>query len=156
MVTGKSQPGLEPVHFPASPEPVPSNSPPSRRDLASWWRQFKRNTRKDDLKGTSGYTVSRAQTLALGPSSLCYNPACRFWDAKMPLSARPERPAWWRTSRPFRAPTPPPPSPPPPPPPLLSLPGPQKLPLHIKPHFGTSVLTTTRSRSPSRHLRRAA
>ncbi|KAJ5121747.1 hypothetical protein N7448_002879 [Penicillium atrosanguineum] len=50
MVTGKSQPGLEPVHFPASPEPVPSNSPPSRRDLASWWRQFKRNTRKDDLK----------------------------------------------------------------------------------------------------------
>ncbi|KAJ6119182.1 hypothetical protein N7523_003462 [Penicillium sp. IBT 18751x] len=50
MVTGKSQPGIEPVHFPASPEPVPSNSPPSRRDLASWWRQFKRNTRKDDLK----------------------------------------------------------------------------------------------------------
>ncbi|KAJ5219426.1 uncharacterized protein N7498_001525 [Penicillium cinerascens] len=51
MVTGKSQPGIEPVHFPAaSSDPDPSNSPPSRRDLASWWRQFKRNTRKDDLK----------------------------------------------------------------------------------------------------------
>lgn len=61
MVTGKSQPGIEPVHFPASPEPVASNSPPSRRDLASWWRQFKRNSRKDDLKGTSWNTVSYAQ-----------------------------------------------------------------------------------------------
>ncbi|KAB8263165.1 hypothetical protein BDV32DRAFT_136221 [Aspergillus pseudonomiae] len=27
-------------------------SPPSKRDLASWWRQFKRNTRKEEPKGT--------------------------------------------------------------------------------------------------------
>ncbi|KAJ5115486.1 hypothetical protein NUU61_001245 [Penicillium alfredii] len=54
MVTGKSQPGAEPIQpFPAtSPEPAGSSSPPSRRDLASWWRQFKRNTRKDELKDT--------------------------------------------------------------------------------------------------------
>ncbi|KAJ5934064.1 hypothetical protein N7466_003611 [Penicillium verhagenii] len=53
MVTGKSQPGVEPVQLPAtSPEPVGATSPPSKRDLASWWRQFKRNTRKDELKAT--------------------------------------------------------------------------------------------------------
>ncbi|KAJ5245828.1 hypothetical protein N7468_000811 [Penicillium chermesinum] len=51
MVTGKSQPGLEQVPFPASPDPVGATSPPSKRDLASWWRQFKRNSRKDELKG---------------------------------------------------------------------------------------------------------
>ncbi|CAI7595037.1 unnamed protein product [Penicillium pancosmium] len=54
MVTGKSQPGIEPVQLPpTSPDPVASNSPPSRRDLASWWRQFKRNTRKEELKESS-------------------------------------------------------------------------------------------------------
>ncbi|KAJ5807922.1 hypothetical protein N7474_009191 [Penicillium riverlandense] len=53
MVTGKSQPATEPIPpLPTSPDPVDSNSPPSKRDLASWWRQFKRNTRKDELKGT--------------------------------------------------------------------------------------------------------
>ncbi|GAQ07421.1 GTPase-activating protein SAC7 [Aspergillus lentulus] len=52
MVTGKSQPGIEPIH----PLPPSANhdgiatSPPSKRDLASWWRQFKRNTRKEDVK----------------------------------------------------------------------------------------------------------
>jgi hypothetical protein len=52
MVTGKSQPGTEPIH----PLPPSGNhdgiatSPPSKRDLASWWRQFKRNTRKEDVK----------------------------------------------------------------------------------------------------------
>ncbi|KAJ5224194.1 uncharacterized protein N7469_007697 [Penicillium citrinum] len=51
MVTGKSQPGIDPVQLPpTSPDPVPSNSPPSKRDLASWWRQFKRNTRREELK----------------------------------------------------------------------------------------------------------
>ncbi|CAI7607350.1 unnamed protein product [Penicillium crustosum] len=52
MVTvGKSHPGADPVHpLPASPDPVGSNSPPSKRDLASWWKQFKRSTRKDELK----------------------------------------------------------------------------------------------------------
>ncbi|KAJ5573367.1 uncharacterized protein N7459_007794 [Penicillium hispanicum] len=51
MVTGKSQPAIDPVQLPVtSPEPVASHSPPSKRDLVSWWRQFKRNTRKDDLK----------------------------------------------------------------------------------------------------------
>ncbi|KAJ5601184.1 hypothetical protein N7510_010718 [Penicillium lagena] len=53
MVTGKSQPAAEPIPpLPTSPDPVDSSSPPSKRDLASWWRQFKRNTRKDELKGT--------------------------------------------------------------------------------------------------------
>ncbi|KAJ5278705.1 hypothetical protein N7478_004077 [Penicillium angulare] len=54
MVTGKSQPGVEPVQLPAtSPDPAGADSPPSKRDLASWWRQFKRNTRKEDIKATS-------------------------------------------------------------------------------------------------------
>ncbi|KAJ5746771.1 hypothetical protein N7520_011953 [Penicillium odoratum] len=54
MVTGKSQPGVEPVQLPAtSPEPVGATSPPSKRDLASWWRQFKRNSRKDELREPS-------------------------------------------------------------------------------------------------------
>ena len=50
MVTvGKSH--GDPVHpLPTSSDPVTS-SPPSRRDLASWWKQFKRSTRKDELKG---------------------------------------------------------------------------------------------------------
>ncbi|KAJ6123078.1 hypothetical protein N7512_005543, partial [Penicillium capsulatum] len=49
MVSGKSQ-GVEPVQLPAtSPDPVASNSPPSKRDLVSWWRQF-RNTRKVEMK----------------------------------------------------------------------------------------------------------
>ncbi|KAK9857376.1 hypothetical protein MYU51_020753 [Penicillium brevicompactum] len=49
MVTvGKSH--GDPVHpLPTSSDPVTS-SPPSRRDLASWWKQFKRSTRKDELK----------------------------------------------------------------------------------------------------------
>ncbi|KAJ5156933.1 uncharacterized protein N7482_008033 [Penicillium canariense] len=51
MVTGKSQPGVEPVQLPAtSLNPTGANSPPSKRDLASWWRQFKRNSRKDEVK----------------------------------------------------------------------------------------------------------
>ncbi|KAJ5787912.1 hypothetical protein N7457_002902 [Penicillium paradoxum] len=52
MVTvGKSHPGADPVQpLPASPDPVGANSPPSKRDLASWWKQFKRSTRKDELK----------------------------------------------------------------------------------------------------------
>ncbi|KAL5355267.1 hypothetical protein BJX96DRAFT_170512 [Aspergillus floccosus] len=52
MVTGKSHPaGPEPFQSlpPAQPPVVPS-SPPSKRDLASWWRQFKRNTRKEEPK----------------------------------------------------------------------------------------------------------
>lgn len=53
MVTGKSQ-GVDSLQLPAtSPDPIASNSPPSKRDLASWWRQFKRNSRKEELKGTS-------------------------------------------------------------------------------------------------------
>ncbi|KAJ5143450.1 Rho GTPase activation protein [Penicillium bovifimosum] len=52
MVTvGKSHPGADPVQpLSTSPDPVGANSPPSKRDLASWWKQFKRSTRKDDLK----------------------------------------------------------------------------------------------------------
>ncbi|KAJ6068420.1 hypothetical protein N7499_010307 [Penicillium canescens] len=50
MVTvSKSHSGADPVPLPTSPEPG-SNSPPSKRDLASWWKQFKRSTRKDELK----------------------------------------------------------------------------------------------------------
>ncbi|PWY75083.1 Rho GTPase activator [Aspergillus heteromorphus CBS 117.55] len=53
MVTGKSQPGVDPLHrFPptAAPHEAIATSPPSKRDLASWWRQFKRNTRKEEPK----------------------------------------------------------------------------------------------------------
>ncbi|KAJ5697145.1 hypothetical protein N7488_010829 [Penicillium malachiteum] len=60
MVTGKSQPGVEPVQLPiSSPEPVGAGSPPSKRDLASWWRQFKRNSRKDDMKADSSIEAPR-------------------------------------------------------------------------------------------------
>ncbi|KAJ5571468.1 hypothetical protein N7535_005128 [Penicillium sp. DV-2018c] len=53
MVTvgSKAPPGADPVQpLSTSPDPVGANSPPSKRDLASWWKQFKRSTRKDDLK----------------------------------------------------------------------------------------------------------
>ncbi|KAA8647737.1 hypothetical protein EYZ11_000209 [Aspergillus tanneri] len=53
MVTGKSHPGAEPMHqLPpkTSQHGFVTTSPPSKRDLASWWRQFKRNTRKDEPK----------------------------------------------------------------------------------------------------------
>ncbi|KAF9887733.1 hypothetical protein FE257_009686 [Aspergillus nanangensis] len=52
MVTNKSHPGgTEPLQ-PLSPTQHPSvpTSPPSKRDLTSWWRQFKRNTRKEESK----------------------------------------------------------------------------------------------------------
>ncbi|KAJ5893238.1 hypothetical protein N7495_004929 [Penicillium taxi] len=51
MVTGRSQPGMEPTPLPTTSDHVGANSPPSKRDLVSWWRQFKRNTtRKEDSK----------------------------------------------------------------------------------------------------------
>lgn len=58
MVTvGKSH--GDPMHLPTS-EPVGSNSPPSKRDLASWWKQFKRSTRRDgELKG--GLSIKSSQ-----------------------------------------------------------------------------------------------
>lgn len=55
MVTGNPHPPPDPIHaFPptAAPSHPVAFSPPSKRDLASWWRQFKRNTRKDEAKGT--------------------------------------------------------------------------------------------------------
>lgn len=55
MVTGKPHdpvPALSPSASPPSSSSQPvAFSPPSKRDLASWWRQFKRNTRKEDSKG---------------------------------------------------------------------------------------------------------
>ena len=57
MVTGKSHPGVDSMHrlppTAAHPEAI-ATSPPSKRDLASWWRQFKRNTRKEEPKGMCG------------------------------------------------------------------------------------------------------
>ena len=55
MVTGKPHdpPPLQPFPPSASSpsQPVVAFSPPSKRDLASWWRQFKRNTRREEPKG---------------------------------------------------------------------------------------------------------
>ncbi|KAI9369870.1 hypothetical protein BJX61DRAFT_123703 [Aspergillus egyptiacus] len=53
MVSEKSHAAAEPLQ--SLPSPAPQNevspaSPPSRRDLATWWRQFKRNTRKEEPK----------------------------------------------------------------------------------------------------------
>ncbi|KAL3476912.1 hypothetical protein BJX99DRAFT_227162 [Aspergillus californicus] len=54
MVTGKSHAaGAEAFKSlpPTAPQPeVTPTSPPSRRDLTTWWRQFKRNTRKEEPK----------------------------------------------------------------------------------------------------------
>ncbi|RAK88079.1 RhoGAP-domain-containing protein [Aspergillus costaricaensis CBS 115574] len=53
VTTGKSHPGVDPLHrLPptAAPPETIATSPPSKRDLASWWRQFKRNTRKEEPK----------------------------------------------------------------------------------------------------------
>lgn len=53
MVTGKPHDPVQAFPPAASPPSQPvAFSPPSKRDLASWWRQFKRNTRKDEPKGT--------------------------------------------------------------------------------------------------------
>ncbi|KOC15707.1 Rho GTPase activator (Sac7) [Aspergillus flavus] len=52
MVTGKSQ-GAEAFQSlpPTTTQPrFIAASPPSKRDLTSWWRQFKRNTRKEEPK----------------------------------------------------------------------------------------------------------
>ncbi|KAK1145660.1 GTPase activating protein (GAP) for Rho1p [Aspergillus melleus] len=54
MVTGK---GAEPFHHlppTTSQHGFAATSPPSKRDLASWWRQFKRNTRKEEPKEPQG------------------------------------------------------------------------------------------------------
>ncbi|KAL2004543.1 hypothetical protein VTN00DRAFT_3428 [Thermoascus crustaceus] len=58
MTTGDSQPvSAHPAQLqqlPLRDAPAPSQqqatSPPSKRDLASWWRQFKRNTKKEEEK----------------------------------------------------------------------------------------------------------
>ncbi|GKZ39617.1 GTPase activating protein (GAP) for Rho1p [Aspergillus brasiliensis] len=53
VTTGKSHPGVDPLHrLPptAAPPETIATSPPTKRDLASWWRQFKRNTRKEEPK----------------------------------------------------------------------------------------------------------
>ncbi|KAF7585845.1 hypothetical protein BBP40_009980 [Aspergillus hancockii] len=53
MVTGKSHHGAEAFNSlpPTAAQPrFVAASPPSKRDLASWWRQFKRNTRKEEPK----------------------------------------------------------------------------------------------------------
>ncbi|KAE8379777.1 hypothetical protein BDV26DRAFT_258564 [Aspergillus bertholletiae] len=52
MVTGKSQ-GAEAFQALPATTTQPrfiATSPPSKRDLTSWWRQFKRNTRKEEPK----------------------------------------------------------------------------------------------------------
>ncbi|PLB42565.1 putative Rho GTPase activator (Sac7) [Aspergillus candidus] len=53
MVTNKTPPGVDPLHSlpptAAAPQAL-ATSPPSKRDLTSWWRQFKRNTRKEEPK----------------------------------------------------------------------------------------------------------
>ena len=55
MVTGKPHDPPPLQSFPPSAsspsQPVVAFSPPSKRDLASWWRQFKRNTRREEPKG---------------------------------------------------------------------------------------------------------
>ena len=48
MVTGKPEPFQ--AFAPAPSQPV-AFSPPSKRDLTSWWRQFKKNTRREEVKG---------------------------------------------------------------------------------------------------------
>ncbi|KAL2868120.1 putative Rho GTPase activator (Sac7) [Aspergillus lucknowensis] len=53
MVTGKSHAGADPFRSlpPTAPHPeITPASPPSKRDLTTWWRQFKRNTRKEEPK----------------------------------------------------------------------------------------------------------
>ncbi|KAL4920677.1 hypothetical protein BDW62DRAFT_176036 [Aspergillus aurantiobrunneus] len=52
MVTGKPHAGADSfVPYPLGPQrEISPASPPSRRDLTTWWRQFKRNTRKEEPK----------------------------------------------------------------------------------------------------------
>ncbi|RMJ24509.1 rho GTPase activator [Aspergillus sp. HF37] len=51
MVTDKPRPAANLQPFPpAAAHHSDPASPPSKRDLASWWRQFKRGARKDDAK----------------------------------------------------------------------------------------------------------
>ncbi|KAI9925469.1 GTPase activating protein (GAP) for Rho1p [Aspergillus wentii] len=52
-MTGKAHPGAEAFQSlpPTASQHQPiATSPPSKRDLASWWRQFKKNTRKVEQK----------------------------------------------------------------------------------------------------------
>lgn len=66
MVTvGKSH--GDPVHPLPTSDPVGPSSPPSKRDLASWWKQFKRSTRKDELKGRFSVISRRGETTRWTP-----------------------------------------------------------------------------------------
>ena len=40
-----------------------ATSPPSKRDLASWWKTFKKNTRREEEKGQ--FTTSTLRTSSL-------------------------------------------------------------------------------------------
>ncbi|KAL4932968.1 putative Rho GTPase activator (Sac7) [Aspergillus undulatus] len=50
MVTGKPHEPFQSLPPTASQRELSPASPPSKRDLTTWWRQFKRNTRKDESK----------------------------------------------------------------------------------------------------------
>ncbi|RDW74429.1 putative Rho GTPase activator (Sac7) [Aspergillus mulundensis] len=50
MVTGKPAEPFQSLPPTASQREASPASPPSRRDLTTWWRQFKRNTRKEEPK----------------------------------------------------------------------------------------------------------
>ena len=46
---------------PPPPSAVPAASPPSKRELASWWKKFRKTTETKDEKGTQIDTVRRSE-----------------------------------------------------------------------------------------------
>ena len=54
-MTGKPHPVPDKLQSIPPPPRIESDpiypQPPSKRDLASWWRQFKRNSRRPEVKG---------------------------------------------------------------------------------------------------------
>lgn len=57
-----SQPIVQPLHRgPPVPAPLNTVSPPSRRELASWWKKFRKTTEKTDEKSerTTSYIPER-------------------------------------------------------------------------------------------------
>ena len=53
MATGNYSTSAMVQAHPHTPHPSQPQSPPSKRDLASWWSKFKKTSKKEEEKGNS-------------------------------------------------------------------------------------------------------
>lgn len=66
MATGVTNVAQAPAHASVSESQAQNGTPFPKRDLASWWKTFKRNAKKEEEKGPSFRMLARWRTLVTG------------------------------------------------------------------------------------------